>query len=215
MDTCLEFIKIALTDDDVCTIYDSAILLELDDYKKLCEKRISLNSENVFKSDGFLECDRRVLSHILKLNLLSCSEIDVFKACLAWVKAVSQQNDPTKDILRAHLDELFYEIRFGSMTIQEFASLTPSYQHLFSYQEYQDIVQKIALNKFRSKMFKSQGREVEWNENAVIKCNRVSECTTEYCGLCETETTTFSTNQPILLGQFSCAELTIFHDDFS
>lgn len=76
-----------LTYENVCFVYSLSILTDLKDLKKLCEAKIGLNPMDIFKTRGFLECDRQVLSNILRLELLSCSEMVKFKACMEWVSA--------------------------------------------------------------------------------------------------------------------------------
>lgn len=76
---------------------------------KFCERFIILNTGAVLKSSGFLECDRQTLAHILKANLLICSEVELFEVCMAWVKAESGQNALSKEIVDEYMGELFYQ----------------------------------------------------------------------------------------------------------
>lgn len=82
----LIFLKDELTVDNICTIYDVAIALDIKELNKLCENWITVNSEDFFNSDSFLSCSRDLLGHILQLNHFSCSEMDIFVACISWVK---------------------------------------------------------------------------------------------------------------------------------
>lgn len=215
---CERFLKDIIASDTICFVYGLAILFDLEHLKDLCESRISANPEALFASSAFLKCHRSVLSHILNLEQLSCSETKVFLACMAWVQATSKENQVTKELVRAHLGELFYDIRFGSMTINEFVAVSVSYDDLFSSNEYKEIVQLIVAKEFQSNKFKRNSRQtqpemqVTWNKDAVIECGRVVEDQNpiaSYCILQAVETTTFTTNKPVILGEFYCTDLII------
>lgn len=120
---CVEFLKDNLTAENVCSCLDLAILYDHNDLVKMCEKIIILDTVAVFKSVDFLECNKRASHHILKMDLLSCSEVDVFEACMNWVTTTSEQQILSKAIVDMHLGDLFYEIRFKSMTMQQFCTL--------------------------------------------------------------------------------------------
>ncbi|XP_055326078.1 BTB/POZ domain-containing protein 6-A-like, partial [Sitodiplosis mosellana] len=123
---CNKFLKNNLNNDNICRHYGLAMLLNQKNLKKACETFIVLNAKTVLKSTDFLACDRKILAQILKLNWMSCTEIELFEACISWVKAASKQNVLTKEIVQAHLGDLFHEIRFGSMSLQAFAALIPT-----------------------------------------------------------------------------------------
>lgn len=76
-----------------------------------------------------------MLSHILKMDTLSCAETKVFHACMAWVKAKAEEEQVTKEMIQIHLGDLFFDIRFGSMTIEEFTVLLNFYGNLFSWDD--------------------------------------------------------------------------------
>lgn len=180
------------------------------DLKQICEKRIIVDSNAVFKSPNFLNCDRTVLAHILNMNLLSCSEVEVFEACMSWVKAKSCQDVLTKKIVDTYLGDLFRQIRFGSMTIEHFAALVHSYGLLFSTEEYKDIIEMIVLPGSEPKIFNGNPRQIQWRSDDAIKCDRsVLNSPNNSFLLKNGEITTFSSNESILLGGFICAK--VFH----
>lgn len=102
-----------------------------------------LNSKQLLKSSSFLECDRQVISYILKMDALSCSELELFDACMSWLKVISKQETITRDIIQKHLGESFYDIGFGIMAIDEFISILPLYLDIFSSNELHEIFQQI------------------------------------------------------------------------
>src|ERR1700753_3023718 len=78
MDDCLivcsSFLKENLTIDETCMGLQLALYYEQDDLKEFCLRQIAVNTEEVLKSDGFLNCDWNVLSTIVRTDTLNCSE---------------------------------------------------------------------------------------------------------------------------------------------
>lgn len=208
---CLRICEKRLCDDlsheNVCSSYDLAILFDLEQLKQHCELLISAKTEDVLESSEFVNCSRNVLGHILKLDRFSCPETKVFKACLAWV----EENFLHSGMIRDHLGDLFYDIRFGAMTIGEFSALLPSYQHLFLVNEYAEIIQVFGSEEFRPQIFERRSRHVPSDENRIVECNRVipndSITIPAYCRLDFSETSTFSVNQTVLIDGFTHAQI--------
>lgn len=99
------------------------------------------------ESESFLTTSKSVLGHILKLDSVSCSETDVFNACMACVKVKARQDQITEDIVCTHLGDFFDEIRFESMMAQEFAALALLYGDLFPADKYIKIMQTIMTSE--------------------------------------------------------------------
>lgn len=203
-----------MTYENVCLAYGVAIHFDLDDLKGLCETKITADTEAVFKSADFLECNRIVLSYILKLDTFSCTEVDVFHACLAWIKAKTHRNEMTPGEIRDYLGDLFYDIRFGSMSISKFATLLPSYGNLFSADEYQEIIQIHGSTEFQPRIFNQHSRQAIWNKDSIIDCSRIPKSpqssTPLFCHL-DCVSSTFSTTKPFLLGEFVHVEMKLGH----
>ncbi|XP_055306282.1 BTB/POZ domain-containing protein 3-like [Sitodiplosis mosellana] len=155
---CVDFLKTTLNIDNVCRSLGLAILYDLDDFKQSCEEKIAQNTSAVFKSQGFLGSPRSVLANILKIDTLICREKDIFEACMAWTKHASKQNDLTKQIVKAQLGDIFYDIRFGSMTFDEFGAFSLAYGTIFAPDEYREIVHMISCPGFESKLFNNSPR---------------------------------------------------------
>ncbi|XP_055308277.1 BTB/POZ domain-containing protein 3-like [Sitodiplosis mosellana] len=212
-DLCVRFLAENLTIVNALEVHSLAVLFEQDDLKTKCEYSIEFHTEDILKSTIFLECDQRHLNHILKLDSLSCSEAVVFEAAMSWVKAASNQQNLTKEIVQTHLGELFYEIRFRSMSHDQFVDLLPSYGKLFTGDEFNEILQMIRNAEYQPKIFNALLRTpttLPWDEKAIIKCVRVIQVGDDpYC-LQKIEITSFTTNKPLLLGYFKCAPILIY-----
>lgn len=208
-DLCVEFIKDTLTDDNICNGLSLAFLYDHVGLRRFCDNRIIVNTSAVLKSANFIECDRHILTHILNINLFSCPETEVLEACMAWVKAASKQENLTKELVQAHLGELFYNIRFASMKMKDVATLTGPYGFLFSFDEYKEIIQMIELPIYQPTIFKAKPREIPWNKGAVVVCDRsiANRPNTFPRSMRRVEVIAFSTNEPILLGSLICTSL--------
>ncbi len=167
MDICESFLIQNVTADNLCFVYNLAILFDLgEEVKKKCELVISSHTKQMFSSTDFRECSPTTLGHIMKSSTFNCQEVDTFHACIEWVKTRSNQEKVSKKTVQDHLGDLFYQIRFKSMSLEDFADLTPDYGKLFSLEEYQDIVQMIRLKYFESSMFNNSLRR-RYHQNTL------------------------------------------------
>lgn len=208
IDECAQFLTEILDVENVCSTLQLAIFNSHAELIKACGTFIAGNAEAVFKSVNFLECDESVLAHILKIKFFSCSEVVVFEACMSWVQAKSGQITLTKETFDAHLGDLFYEIRFRSMTVQEFCILTDKYLSVLS-NDFRTVVNLIALPDPQSGRFNRSPRRIEWNEQSIIKCNRIpfGRRTTRISKLLSIEKKLFSSNKPLVLGRFKYSSI--------
>lgn len=204
---CVKILIDGLTNENVCNTLALAILYDQKQLKMVCEKRIMLNTDVVFKSAGFCECDKMVLEHILKMNALSCSEVDVFEACMSWVRVQSQQNALTKPMVERYFGDLYYEIRFASMSIQEICTLESKYKAVLA-GDFNIIVRIISQSEVEPHKFNIFPREIKWNAAAIIECKRENfNATHGWYALNAEEKTIFSTNEMLLLGNFRCNKI--------
>lgn len=171
VDTCVTSLKEDLTNENVCTTLSLAIRHNQEELMELCEKQILVNTTEVFPSAAFLRCEVRVLAHILRMNLLSCSEVDVFEACMSWVRAKSGRPNLSTTIVEEHLGDSFYQIRFASMTIQEFCALKDKYNDVLA-GDFEAIVQLIAKPKRNSGQFNTHQRQINWVDAGHVYCGR-------------------------------------------
>lgn len=169
----------------------------------------------MFKTKGFLDCDRRVLSHIVNLDSLSCSEIDMFEACMNWVKAASKQSDVNDKTMMAHLGSSFYDIRFGSMTADELNGIYSSYPNLFTTEIRTKIATMIQSKSVSERMDTgSLSRQCAWDKERLLECKRSTGESTDPCYVHGKHTTTFTTTKQLLLREISCAQLLEYSEAF-
>lgn len=172
---CVEFLKDNVTDENVCDVLTPAIFFEHQQLIKICDAHIKSNTAAVIKSISFLECHREVLARILMMNLLSCSEVEVFEVCMAWVRTKSGHDVLSKEIVDTHLGDLFNKIPYASMTIQQFCTLAAKYNMVFR-QDFHSISNMIAhreciqsknAEKFQCQAAAIVGIVPEWFNNVA------------------------------------------------
>lgn len=208
VEDCITFLKRKLNSDNICTALFYADLHGETELLELCRNHISSNTEEVFKSPGFLNCHRQVLQYILNLDFVSCSEDKVFDACMTWVKANSEQGVLSKELVDSCLGDLFYKIRFASMTIQQLCALQKKYDLVLS-NDFITIVNIIAKPGVQTKKFVTTPRQIKWNKNDVIKFDRKTNGNFYPFDLYANYKTTLSSNVPLVLGSFVCAAIVI------
>ncbi|XP_055306228.1 uncharacterized protein LOC129570584 [Sitodiplosis mosellana] len=212
MDVCVQLLKDKLTVENACFIYGRAIHYKQNDLKQLCEEKIIENTEAVFESSSFLDSPKSVLRQILNLDKLSSSEGDVFKACMTWVKSKSGKETLTKKTVEKHLGDLFYEIRFRSMTIQDFADLTPTYGNVFLNAEFKECVQLIGSKDFQPIIFTTKARQLHGNNYEIIECDLVTEVLTTWNNL-QSFSNILSSSETIALVQLVLTWLRIYRGE--
>lgn len=170
LNACSELCEITITLDNICWGYELAILFEHLELQQFCQQFISENAQKIFQSNSFLHCESNVLHNIVELDALQCDELTVFDGCLAWARNACHReriDDTNMQNLRHQLGDIFYEIRFGYMKVEEFYKRYCLYKGLFSLDEFEDIISMIALKvEHQSKIFNIRPR-------AFYKCNRL------------------------------------------
>ncbi|XP_031640963.1 BTB/POZ domain-containing protein 6-B-like [Contarinia nasturtii] len=204
MNSCVSFLKDTLTSEDICWGYRLAVLYKQSELKLFCEHHIALNSVQVFGSDDFLHCDRSVLTHILKNDLMPCEETILFDSCLAWAKTVCKEKglDAEKSQnLRAQLGDCLHLIRLGTFSMEEFTKRTLTYYDLFTVIEWADIVHSLTIKEYVPRHF-SREKRFWWNASKMWKCARTATNSAAYYIEKSCEIMHVTTNKNILLGGF-------------
>ncbi|XP_037049628.1 BTB/POZ domain-containing protein 3-like [Bradysia coprophila] len=203
---CVNLLAANITDQTVISTLSLAIIYEEKQLQKSCELIIASLTDEVFISENFLVCDRRVLEHILKMDRLACTEQALFEACMSWVRATSNEDHLTRDIVQTHLGRLFYEIRFGAMTLKEFGELLPVYGELLSANEYSEIFRVFSGQEMKPKIFQMEQRSYDWKHAKLIECDRSSN--DSFLRILQSEfVTQFSSNTRLLLRHFVIAPI--------
>lgn len=207
IDICAAFLENSHTAENIFTILHLAILYDRSELLKSCMDFVILNTMDVLNSAGFLKCDRQTLVHILNANLFVCSEIELFEACMAWVKAKSDQSILSKNTVDEHLGNLFYDFRFGTMTIQEFCKLARKYDAVLR-TDFQNITELIVMPQFQRSEFNTGPRKINWNnDDATVTVSPQRISFGKAIKASPVEWIKFSANKPLLLIGFACGQL--------
>lgn len=213
---CIDFLTKKLSVESVCKTYSLAMRYECDNLIDRCEEFIRLNSEAVFSSNEFNQCCPVALSNILQFDSLNCKEMVVFNACINWAKIYCTSNGldaSNHQHLRRALGSAIFNIRFGTMTIEEFMRCYQLYKNIFSDAERDGILYAIGnVVDPKSSQFNDEPRDIlfkKWDDSTSIECDRVlfEKLGNKSNILFVSETTTFSCNQPCLLGTIYCGAL--------
>lgn len=210
---CTEFLAEHTSIDSVCLAYQLAINRNNEKLMRTFEKIISIFPLKVFKSNGFLNCKQIVLKHILQLDYLLCEEIDVLNACLRWAEFGCKKlglDENQSENLKAQLSDCFHLIRFGAIKAEDFAIFIANkcYTELFTKDEILDIFYTTSIKNFTSNKFSTKPRSITsvyWKNDPALECNRkeVEPDAAKYY-VTSDESVRFSTNVPVLLGEFYC-----------
>lgn len=138
VDECTKFLINTVDLDRVITYLQLALVHNLKLLQDKCDDLISTNTKEVFKATDFLSCERETLRYILSLDTLICKETEVFEASMEWARSeCERQNiDGTKaENIRSVLGDVFFMIRFGVMSTEEFGTIHKLHPGLFTMDE--------------------------------------------------------------------------------
>ena len=123
---CTEFLEANLAAGNAITVLQQAIQF---DEKKLERKSwhlIDLKTSEAIASNAFADIKQATLTELLKRDSLNVKELDLFKAVLKWseVECLRKGIEANAKNRRTAIGSAIYQIRFSSMTLQEFGQIT-------------------------------------------------------------------------------------------
>lgn len=224
-DECFNYIADTLSIENVCRSYHLAVKYNKVRLIEQCERKISNNSDEVFLSNEFLDCNQKDLFNILSLDSLNCKETDIFKAAILWARkaCINSGWDPEKmenlrktlidlNLLNDSTSTLLYQIRFGMMTLSEFMNCCyKQYKELFTEDEREEIFYMIAKDiNLPAKRFNNEPRIAfyqKWDDKNLVECNRITNMTNTETFRINSNKTTFTSDKAIILGGFHCGNV--------
>lgn len=207
---CFENADIGLRDKNVLWAFQWAVALNNEHLQELCLDKCNgtFLTKEIFKSNDFLNCSQSMLEQILHAKYTTCTEIDIFNACLAWSKSLCREKGLDGSVLghvKEQLGNCFYLIRFGAMSQKEISTIMAENSDLFSRNELVELLSKDRM----SSIFKSQPRK-----NMCYTANKNSKLVVERrLGAGGTpavkfpQSVFFSSNACVVLGKFECAPI--------
>ena len=120
---CTEFLEANLASENVFILLKQAVRFVEEELVKKCWDLIDLKTADVVASDAFVDVDKATLAQLVKRESLNVKEVDLFKAVLKWSEAECSRKEIEANAKnkRAVIGNTIYQIRFASMTPQEFA----------------------------------------------------------------------------------------------
>lgn len=204
---CATFLKANLTIENMVWGYQLAITLDNEELMKFCGKRIQAFASEIVKSEIFLHCSREVLKNLLNMNVLDCDEVELFNACIEWAKISCQKNgldEMNAENVKNQLGTQFYSIRFAAMKQEEVANILQAKVVEFTTDELADIWCSKWAKEHESNFFNHHPRSklvFPWNANDKLVCAREYQSAQSDYKLQQQESTWFSSNDLILLGE--------------
>lgn len=124
---CQSFLESNMTEDNVCVFMENARMFNMAELLTRCKKFICFGIESVarkiFESDGFLDLRKESLSSLVESDDLSLDECFIYQSITRWAKHNCMKegnNSPNSTEIRQMLGNLIFEIRFPTMSLENF-----------------------------------------------------------------------------------------------
>ena len=175
-DKCIEFLKGIFTEENVLTLLDQADQLDERKLENKCWDFIELNASVVINSAAFTDIKQTTLVTLLKRDALNVKEVDLFKAVVKWSEAECSRKgiEANPKNKRTVLGNAIYQVRFLSMTAEEFAK-NVSRTGVLSAEELVLFYGTLSGLKRLSRVWNMTERSVK-NET-LLRCSRFGEYT--------------------------------------
>lgn len=170
---------------------------------KFFEKKIVVNASDVLKSSTFLECDRKLLVKILWLVADECCAEELVDACIEWSKSECTRlgSEINAINLRGQLYELFDQIPFDQLTLEQLSQFISKYSGFFNVNELETIIQRLTTNALHTFEPISSKKQNKFEHEFI--CDRIGdENLNEFKNLNQLQTiceTKFFANRKLLL----------------
>ena len=125
---CTEYLQNSLDAGNVFSILPLAQKFEEEELVEHCWDLIDKNTEDIVRSDEFVDLDKCLVESIVQRESLNIREFDLFKAVVRWATRETERQglNVNDDVKRRVLGEgIVKAIRFPVMTQKEFMSVVP------------------------------------------------------------------------------------------
>lgn len=156
---CFKFMKSNLKIETVCAILQLSVLYESFSLTNDCLDLIKTKTMEVLLDESFLEVDHKIFKLIFNINEISCSELDMFDAAKKWAINRCKEDDvrPNGKNIRRQLGDLFYSIRFHTMSPKSFTQCVGD-DDLFSDEEIAVLIRQISNKNYQKSKFYGEAR---------------------------------------------------------
>ena len=127
LDKCVCFLKKDINISSVVRLLEYSLLISADELTTECLSYIGNNAWKIVKANGLDGVSEEALKQVVAQDDMRIFEVDLFRTCVRWARgriAASKteglsQEEPN---LRIALGNVFQQIRFPAMSIEEFSS---------------------------------------------------------------------------------------------
>ena len=168
---CFEFLETNLAAENVFVVLEQALQFDEEKLEKKCWDMIDMETGELIVSDAFTDICQFTLMAFLKRESLNIKEVDLFKAVLKWseVECLRQEKERNGTNKRAAIGNAIYQIRFASMTLEEFGENVSS-SGLLTAEEMMLFYEKFSGLERTSEIWNMTKREVK--EENLLRCCR-------------------------------------------
>ena len=125
-DKCIEFLEANITFENVFIVLQQAIQFNEKKLENKCWSLIELKTSEAVAADGFTNINRDTIAELVKREGLRIKEVDLFRAVVKWSEAECSRKgiEVNAKNKRTVIGNIIYQIRFASMTLEEFGQIT-------------------------------------------------------------------------------------------
>jgi hypothetical protein len=167
---CFEYFDANFTAENVFILLQQAIQFDENKLEEKCWDFIDLKTNEAVASDGFSDINQATLVELLKREPLNVEEVDLFKAVLKWSEAECSRKgiEANTKNKRAAMGNAIYQIRFASMTLQDFA-LNASQSGILTPEEMLLFYEKLGRVEKTSEIWNMS--ETRAKEDNLLRCS--------------------------------------------
>ena len=171
VEKCVEFHETNLAAENVFVVLEQALQFDEEKLEKKCWDMIDMETSEAVVSDAFTDISQSTLLEFLKRESLNVEEVDLFKAVVKWSEAecLRQEKETNGTNKRAAIGNAIYQIRFASMTLEEFGQ-NVSVSGLLTAEEMNLFYEKFSALERTSEIWNMTKRETK--EENLLRCCR-------------------------------------------
>ena len=176
VDKCVEFLERIFTEENIFTFLLEAVQMDEKKLESKCWDFIELNTRVVVQSVAFTNISQVTLAELLKRESLNVEEVDLFKAVVEWSEAecLRKEIEVNATNKRDVIGDAIYQIRFTSMTLQEFGEAS-SQSCVLGPKETILFYEKFSGLERVSEEWNMSKRSVKDDHGAILRCSRFVE----------------------------------------
>ena len=203
---CCEVLEESIKPDNVFMVLEQAIQFGEKKLEAKCWDIVSKETLECINSDAFCSIGSHTLNALLKKEMLTVAEVELFKAVLKWVDSECARQginiEEDKTARRRVLGDSVHEIRFLQMSLEDFAKYVSS-TGILTEAEVISIFQKFSGLDVADLKWKEQMKRGSW----VVSFSRfeVADLSSSFCWLYlggRSDALTLTVNKAVLFHGF-------------